>query len=53
MREWDRGEEKKIINVHTFGFNCYIWLLFLNGLVTSPVYIIHIAELTCPHVRRT
>ena len=52
MREWDGGEEKKIINVHTFCFNYYIWLLFLNSLVTSPVYIIYIAQLTCPHVRR-
>ena len=52
-REWDGGEEKKIINVHTFGFNCYfIWLLFLNGRVTSPVNIIYIAQLTFPHVRR-
>ena len=47
MRKWDGGEEKKIINVHTFG---YIWLLFLNRRVTSPVYVIYIAQLTCPHV---
>ena len=53
MREWDGGEEKNIINVHNFGFNCYfIWLLFLNGRVTSPVNIIYIAQLTFPHVRR-
>ena len=40
-------KRKKTINVHTYG---YIWLLFLNGRVTGPVYIIYIAQLTFPHV---
>ena len=44
-----RRREKKIMNVHTF---YYIWLLFMNGRVTSAVYIIYIAQLTFPHVRR-
>ena len=35
MREWDGGEEKKIINVHTFGFNCYINLNLNLNIVMS------------------